>query len=168
MILRILLALTMDGQEFKTFCHNLFLTYGFTKVKSTYYLKCKDLLCGICLSRSMAKAYYVDLLFFIGEYNDKNSYPSMSSSDMERCFAVPSKCRDNTGKYFMNGCIEYELYTKNEIEPYFVNTLEKYVVPLKTKGTKYVLENQEFYLKDVFKHQIEAVLNKLKTLAQTN
>lgn len=151
----------MDKQEFKGFCHDLFLEYGFTKVKNMYYLKCKDLLCGIRLNRSIAQAYYVDLLFFIGEYNDKKSYPTMRISDMQRCFTVPSKCKDSTGKYFMDGCIEYELYTKNEIEPYFVDTLEKYVVPLMIEGKKYVLENQDFYLKAVFKHQMDAVLNKL-------
>lgn len=152
----------MEKQEFKVFCHNLFIKYGFTKVKKMYYLKCKDMLCGICLNHSMARAYYVDLLFFVGEYNDKKTYPTISSSDMSRCFTVPSKCRDNTGKYFMDGCIEYELYTKEEIEPYFIDTIEKYVVPLITKGKKYVLENQDFYLKAVFKYEMDTVLNKLK------
>ena len=151
----------MEKQEFKTFCHNLFLKYGFTKVKKMYYLKCKDILCGISLNHSMAQAYYVDLDFFVGEYNDKKIYPTISSSDMGRCFVVPSKCKDSTGKYFMDGCIEYEHYTIEEIEPYFVETIEKYVLPLTTEGTKYVLENRDFYLKDVFKHEMDTVLNKL-------
>ena len=151
----------MNKQEFKTFCHNLFLKYGFTKVKKTYYLKCKDILCGICLTHSMGQAYYVDLLFFVGEYTDKKTYPTITSSDMDGSFTVPSKCKDNTGEYFMDGCIEYNRYTKEEIEPYFVATIEKYVIPLITEGKKYVLKNQDFYLKEVFKYELDDVLKKL-------
>ena len=152
----------MEKQEFKTFCHNLFLKYGFTKVKKMYYLKCKDILCGISLNHSMARAYYVDLDFFVGEYNDKKTYPTISSSDMGRCFEVPSKDTVN-GKHFMDGMIEYGLYTKEEIEPYFIDTIEKYVLPLITEGKTYVLENQDFYLKEVFKHKMDDMLNKLNT-----
>lgn len=151
----------MNTQEFKDFCHNLFLKYGFTKVKNMYYLNCKDLLCGIYLQRSIATAYYVELDFFIGEYNDKKAYPTMRYSDIYRRLTVPSKCKDANGKYFMDACIEYELYTKEEIEPYFVDTIEKYVLPLITDGKKYILDNQDFYLKSVFKHQLNDVLNKL-------
>ncbi|MBR3954384.1 MAG: DUF4304 domain-containing protein [Clostridia bacterium] len=151
----------MNTQEFKAFCHELFLKYGFVKVKNMYYLNCHELLCGIYLQRSIAAAYYVELDFFIGDYNDKKSYPSMYFSDMHRRIAVPSKCQGCDGNYFMDACIEYELYTKEEIEPYFVDVLEQYVVPLKTQGKKYIMENQDFYLKAVFKHQIEDVLKKL-------
>ena len=151
----------MNTQEFKDFCHNLFLKYGFTKVKKMYYLKCKEILCGIYLQRSIAKGYYVNLNFYIGEYNDKRSYPT-HTSDIYRRLTVPSKCKDNNGKYFMDAFIEYELYTEEEIEPYFVNTIEKYIVPLMTEGKKYVLENQDFYLKAVFKYEMDAVLSKLK------
>lgn len=63
----------------------------------------------------------------------------------------------------MDGCIEYELYTQEEIEPYFVSTIEKYVLPLVTEGKKYILENQDFYLKAVFKHELDAVLQKLNS-----
>ena len=152
----------MNTQEFKNFCCDLFLKYGFIKLKNMYYLKCKDLLCGIYLQRSIAKAYYVNLNFYIGEYTDKSSYPS-HTSDIYRRLAVPSKCKDSNGKYFMDACIEYERYTKEEIEPYFIDTVEKYVLPLITEGKKYVLENQAFYLKAVFKHEMDAVLKKLYT-----
>ena len=150
----------MEKQEFKDFCHNLFLKYGFTKVKKMYYLKCKDILCGLSLNHSMARAYYVYLDFFVGEYNDKKTYPTAGFSDMRRCFEVLSKDTVN-GKHFMDGMIEYELYTIEEIEPYFVDTIEKYVLPLITEGKEYVLENQDFYLKEVFKYELDTVLNKL-------
>jgi hypothetical protein len=75
-------------------------------------------------------------------------------------FAVLSKDTVN-GKHFMDGMVEYELYTIEEIEPYFVETIEKYVLPLITEGKKYVLENQDFYFKEVFEYKIDAVLNKL-------
>lgn len=151
----------MNTQEFKEFCHNLFLKYGFTKVKNMYYLNCSELLCGIYLRRSIAMAYYVDVCFFIGEYSDKKAYPSFREDDFQINFTVPSKCEDCTGNYFMDGCIEFELYTQEEIEPYFIDTIEKYIIPLIKKGKKYVLENKDVYLKWVFKREMETVLNKL-------
>lgn len=152
--------MNMTKQEFKDFCHEEFIKRGFKKRKSMYYLKGKDLLCGLYLQKSMADAYYVEFDYFFGEYNDVKDYPTTYDSDIYRRILVLSKDTIN-GEHFMDACIEYGLYTKQELEPYFTQAFEKYIMPPILKGKKTILENQDFYLKAVFEHEMDNVLSKL-------
>lgn len=150
----------MTKQEFKDFCHEEFIKYGFKKRKSMYYLKGNGLLCGLYLQKSMAEAYYVEIDFFIGEYNDVKNYPTTYDSDIYRRIVVLSKDTFN-GEHFMDACIEYGLYTKEELEPYFTQAFEKYIMPPILEGKKIILANKEYYFKALFPEQLDSVLSKL-------
>ena len=151
----------MTKQEFRDFCHEEFIKYGFKKRKSMYYLKGKDLLGGLYLQKSMAEAYYVEFDFFIGEFNDVKSYPTKYDSDIHSRIEVLSKDTIN-GEHFMDACIEYGLYTKEELEPYFTQTFEKYIMPPILEGKKNILENKEYYFRALFPKQLDRVLGKLE------
>ena len=157
----------MTKQEFKDFCHKEFVKRGFEKRKSMYYLKGKDLLCGLYLQKSMSEAYYVEFDFFIGEYEDVKEYPATYDSDIYMRIVVLSKDTIN-GEHFMDACIEYELYTKEELEPYFTQTFEKYIMPPIVEGKNIILQNKEYYFKALFPEQLNSVLKKLnaKKLAE--
>lgn len=151
----------MNKQEFKNFCHEEFTKRGFKKRKSMYYLKGKELLCGLYLQKSMAEAYYVEYDFFLEEYNDVKSYPSTYEADIGIRMEVLSKDTFE-GEYFMDACIEYELYSEEEIKPYFDRIFERHILPPILEGKKYILANKEFYFKSLFPEEINSVLEKLK------
>ena len=109
----------MTKQEFIDFCHEEFVKRGFKKKgKTYYYLKGKDLLCGIYLQKSMSEAFYVNFYYCIGEYNDKKMYPKIYDSDISRRVVVWSKDTFK-GEHFWDALIDYEEYTVEEIKPYF-------------------------------------------------
>lgn len=150
----------MTKQEFRDFCHEEFIKRGFKKRKSMYYLKGKDLLCGLYLQKSMAEAYYIEFDFFIGEFNDVKDYPTTYDSDIYGRMVVLSKDTIN-GEHFMDACIEYGLYAKEELEPYFTQAFEKYIMPPILEGKNIILENKEYYFKALFPEQLDSVLGKL-------
>lgn len=105
----------MTRQEFKDFCHEEFIKRGFKKKKSVYYLHGKDLLCELYLQKSMSDAYYVEYDFFLGNFPDIKKYPTIYDADISRRFTVLSK-DTYEGEFFMDACIEYELYTEDEVK----------------------------------------------------
>ena len=54
----------MNRVEFKQFCGNLFINYGFKKSKNKYYLYGKDLLCSIEFQQSYSDAIYINYYFY--------------------------------------------------------------------------------------------------------
>ena len=150
----------MTKQEFKDFCHEEFTKRGFVKRKKMYYLRGKDLLCGLYLQKSMAEAFYVEYDFFIGQYDDVKTYPTMYDSDIHRRILVLSKDTIN-GEHFLDALIEYERYNIEEIEPYFADTFEKYIMPPILEGKRILLENQQHYFVSVFAKDRNRVLEKL-------
>ena len=151
----------MTKEEFKQFCHNEFVRRGFVKRKSMYYLKGKDLLCGLYLQKSMAEAFYVEYDYFLDEYEDIKKYPNHYDADIWGHICVMSKDTIK-GEHFMDGLIEYERYTDEEIIPYFEETFQKYILPPLEKGKRIILENPSYYLESVFPKEKEKVLQKLK------
>lgn len=149
----------MNKQEFKEFCHQEFTKRGFKKRKSMYYLNGKDLLGGLYLQKSMCDAFYIEFDFFIGKYDDK-SHPTHYESDLFNRFVVLSKTTYK-GEYFMNSCIEYELYSKEELQPYFDETFDKYILPPILEGKKHILENLDYYFDAIFPKDRQKILDKL-------
>lgn len=151
----------MTKQEFKDFCHEEFTKRGFQKRKSMYYLKGKDLLCGLYLQKSMSDAYYVEYDFFLGDYSDTKSYPTIYESDIDMRIAVLSKDTFE-GEYFMDACIEYELYTKEEIKKYFDKEFAEHIMPIVEKGRERLEQDLEYFFDEMFEEEIQNVLEKLK------
>ena len=151
----------MTKQEFKDFCHEEFIKRGFVKRKKMYYLKGRDLLCGLYLQKSMAEAFYVEYDFFIGQYDDVKMYPTVYDSDIHRRILVMSKDTVD-GEYFMDVLIEYERYNVEEIKPYFEETFEKHIMPPILEGKKIILENQQHYFAALFPEGRCEVLKKLQ------
>lgn len=149
----------MNKQEFKEFCHQEFTKRGFQKRKSMYYLKGEDLLGGLFLQKSIGEAFYVELDFFIGNYDDK-SHPTHYEADIYNRLVVLSK-RTYKGEFFMNPCIEYELYSKEELQPFFDEFLDVYVLPPILDGKKRILENLDYYFESIFPNDQQKILNKL-------
>ena len=152
----------MNKQEFKDFCHDEFTRRGFKKKRSMYYMKGKDLLCGIDLQKSMAEAFYVNYNFYIGEYDDVKSYPSKYDCDLYHRITVWSKDTVK-GEHFWDAMIEYERYTIDEIKPYFDRAFEEYIMPPIEKGKKVILENKDFYFRGVFEYELPGLLEKLNS-----
>lgn len=151
----------MTKQEFKDFCHKEFVRRGFIKRKSMYYLKGKELLCGLYLQKSMADAFYVEYDFFIGNYEDIKKYPTKYEADIWRRIAILSKDTVD-GERYMGALIEYERYIVEEIKPYFDDVFEKYIMPPIEDGKKILLDNQRHYFEALFPEQISCVLKKLQ------
>ena len=87
----------MDKQEFREFCHEEFIKRGFQKRRNMYYLKGKDILCGLYLQKSMADAYYVNYDFFIGNYDNVKNYPTKYEADIGERITVWTKSLDEDG-----------------------------------------------------------------------
>ena len=151
----------MTKEEFKQFCHNEFIRRGFVKRRSMYYLKGKDLLCGLYIQKSIAEAFYVEYDYFIDKYSDIRLYPSMYESDIDIRICVLSKQTIN-GERFMGALIEYERYNIEEIKPYFDEAFDKYIMPPILEGKKILLEKQEHYFAALFPEERDAVLEKLQ------
>ena len=63
----------MDKEQFKEFCKNDFKSRGFKKVKNMFYLPGQELMCGLCLQRSLyGPVYYVNYYYFIGDFRNTN------------------------------------------------------------------------------------------------
>lgn len=150
----------MTRQEFKDFCHEEFIKRGFKKKKSVYYLHGKDLLCGLYLQKSMSDAYYVEYDFFLGNFPDIKKYPTIYDADISRRFTVLSK-DTYEGEFFMDACIEYELYTEDEVKKYFDEEFKRYIMPIIEGGKERLIQDLDYFLDEMFEEEIQKVLNKL-------
>ncbi len=132
----------MDKNEFKSFCKNEFETRGFKKIKKSFYLPGKDLLCGIDLQKSnYSNSYYINFYFFLNEFNNINEYPTSYEFDIHSRILAMSKTQTIRGKHFMTSQIEYEEYTEEELRQYFNKELEERILPPIHQGKKYILDN---------------------------
>lgn len=156
----------MTKQEFREFCHDEFITRGFRKRKSMYYLKGKGVLCGINLQKSMSDAYYVNYFFFLGEYENIKNYPTYYENDISMRFAVLAEDPYEGGDY-MDACIEYELYTKEEIKKYFDEEFEKHIMPVIEGGAEMLIQDFEYFADEMFEDEIDEVFHKVKTYVDT-
>ena len=132
----------MDKQQFKDFCKKEFELRGFKKTKKIFYLLGKDLLCGIELQKSnYSNSYFINYYFFLGIFNDTNNYPICYDLDVQGRIVAMSKTQTVSGKHFLTSSIEYELYTEEELRPYFDKEFEEKILPPIHQGKKYILEN---------------------------
>lgn len=151
----------MTKQEFKDFCHKEFTRRGFKKRKSVYYLKGKDLLCGLYIQKSMSDAFYVEYDFFLGDYLDDKKYPTIYEADIDMRFTVLSK-DTYEGECFMDACIEYELYTEEEIKKYFDKEFEEHIMPIVKGGKERLKQDLEYFIDEMFEEEVQDVLHKLE------
>lgn len=132
----------MDKKQFKEFCKREFQKKGFQKVKNTYYLAGKDLLCGIDLQKSnFGNTYYINFYYFIGNYQDQTVFPAYYNSDIYTRIVVLSKTQTYQGKQFQTTQIEYEEYTEDELRVFFNKEFEERVLPPIQRGKTFILEN---------------------------
>lgn len=132
----------MDKKQFKDFCKKEFELRGFKKIKKTFYLVGKDLVCGIELSKSnYSNEYYVDFFYCIGDYHMVSELPVYYDSDVEERILVMSKTKTVQGRYFLTGMIEYEEYAEEELRSFFDKEFEERILPPIYKGKKYILDN---------------------------
>ena len=84
----------------------------------------------------------------------------MYDADIVIRFTVLSK-DTYKGKHFMDACIEFGLYTKEELEPYFTETFEKYIMPPILDGKHVILKDKDYYFRALFPDELDKVLAKL-------
>ena len=132
----------MNKKQFKDFCKKEFQLRGFKKIKDTFYLLGKDLLCGIELqSSNYSNSYYINFYFFLGKFDDTNNYPVCYDLDVQGRIVAMSKTQTVSGKHFLTSAIEYEKYTEEELRLYFDKEFEERILPPVHQGKKYILDN---------------------------
>ena len=120
----------MEKKQFKAFCKKEFEVRGFKKVKKTFYLIGKDLLCGIELTKSnYGNVYYIDFFYCIGDYSRTVEFPDYYKSDIQSRVPVMSKTSTIRGEHFITAQIEYEEYTEEELRPYLDKAFEERILP---------------------------------------
>jgi len=151
----------MTRQEFKEFLHEEFISRGFEKKKNMYYLKGNGLLCGLYIQKSISDAYYVEYDFFLGDFENVKKYPTTYDADVSMRFSVLSKDMYD-GEYFMDACIDYALYTEQEIKKYFDKEFEEIVMPIVEKGKEGIKEHLEYFFDEMFEEEKPILMEKLK------
>ena len=132
----------MDTKQFKNFCKKEFELRGFKKIKKTFYLVGKDLLCGIELQNSnYSNSYYINYYFFLGKFDDTSDYPVCYDLDIQGRMVAMSKTQTVRGKHFLTSAIEYEEYTEEELRPYFDRAFEEEILPPVNHGKSFILDN---------------------------
>ena len=132
----------MDTKQFKNFCKKEFELRGFKKIKKTFYLVGKDLLCGIELQKSnYSNSYYINYYFFLGKFDDTSDYPVCYDLDIQGRMVAMSKTQTVRGKHFLTSAIEYEEYTEEELRPYFDRAFEEEILPPVNHGKSFILDN---------------------------
>ncbi|MDO4599018.1 MAG: DUF4304 domain-containing protein [[Ruminococcus] gnavus] len=147
----------MTKQEFKEFCHEEFTKRGFKKRRNMWYLQGKDLLCGMYLQKSMSEAFYVEYDFFFGDFSNVKKYPTIYDSDVAMRIGVLTKADK-----ILTGLIEYELYTPDELRPYFDKEFEEHIMPAIHYGKSYILKEADYYYHLFADDEWEEFLEKLK------
>ena len=61
----------------------------------------------------------------------------------------------------MDACIEYELYTEEELKKYFDEEFEKHVMPIIKEGKERLIQDLDYFFDEMFEEEIQKVLNKL-------
>lgn len=150
----------MEREEFRIFCHDEFVRRGFKKRKQMYYLQGKGILCGLSLQKSIAEAYYINCDCFIGDFSNMKSYPSMYDSDYYFRICVLSK-DIIYGEHFMEACIEYKLYTQEELRKYFDKAFEEHIMPIVVIGKEALLKEIEIN-DDLLPQDIDGILKKFQ------
>lgn len=132
----------MTKEEFKKFCEEQFYNKGFVKAKKMYYLdRGKDILCGVDLQKSnFGNTYYVNVCFFVKSYIGKDKYPSYLEADFYRRIMVMSKKQMYQGDVFMSPQIEYEEYENEELEMYFQQNFDEWIMSAIEEGEEYILK----------------------------
>lgn len=147
----------MTKQEFKEFCHEEFTKRGFKKRRNMWYLQGKGLLCGMYLQKSMSEAFYVEYDFFFGDFSNVKKYPTIYDSDVYKRIGVLTK-EDK----MLTGLIDYELYTPDELRPYFDKAFEEHIMPAIHYGKSYILKEADYYYHLFADDEWEEFLEKLK------
>lgn len=153
----------MEKQEFRDFCHEEFIKRGFVKKRNIYYLAGKEVLCGLHLQKSISDAYYVNCDYFIGDYANAKKYPTRYEADIPMRLCVLSK-DTYEDEYFMDACISYELYTKEEIKKYFDIEFEEHIMPVIEEGKAKILKDSDYYFEELDDEEIANVLEKINAL----
>lgn len=154
----------MTKQEFKEFCQDECVKRGFKKKKSMYYLAGPEVLCGIAMQKSnYGSCYYVEYNFFIGKYEDPSRYPTSYEADIYHRITVLSKDTID-GQHFMDALIEYEKYDIIEIEPYFKQTFDDFILPPVLEGVSVFLEKKSHYFSSVFPKDYDKVMGKIQKI----
>ena len=141
----------------KEFCHEEFTKRGFKKRRNMWYLQGKGLLCGMYLQKSMAEAFYVEYDFFFGDFSNVKKYATTYDSDVYRRIGVLTK-EDK----MLTGLIDYELYTPDELRPYFDKAFEEHIMPAIHYGKSYILKEADYYYHLFADDEWEEFLEKLK------
>lgn len=129
----------MDANEFKKFCNIEFAKRGFSKFKSSFYCQGNGVLCSLSLQHSdFGPMYYINFYFYIGDFS-KNRYPSRYDYDFRGRLSFMSKTETIDGKPFLGGMVEYDYYTEDELQPYFVNVFETIISPVLENGKKAII-----------------------------
>ena len=134
----------MNKQEFATFCHELFTSYGFQKKRSMYVCQGQDgILCGLWLKKSnYGPSIVIMYHYYFCEFDFRKNYPTPTNYDLASYIKVMSKEKVN-GKTFMTGSIVYEHYTQEELLPYLNNAFNEYILPSIRHGINYFLDHND-------------------------
>lgn len=153
----------MKKEEFKRFIGCYLKNLGFTKIKRAYYKRGTDVLCSIDLQKSnYSNSYYVNISYYIGEYETLIQLPTRYEMDVWFRFSILSKTQTYKGEYIITSAIEYEYYTEEEIKRVFDKEFQERVLPPLNIGKTYLLENLKVKYHLAAMNQ-EDILNKLKS-----
>lgn len=132
----------MDKNQFKSFCKNEFQKRGFKKVKSLFFLPGEEVMCCLDLQKSdYSNVYYINYHYFIGDYRSQTVFPSRYDFDIFGSRICVMSKKTDKGKYYMTAMIEYELYTEDELRPFFDKEFEELILPPVYNGKKYILDH---------------------------
>ena len=87
-------------------------------------------------------------------------YPTIYESDYYARISVLSKDIDE-GDYYMTDLIKYELYTPEELKPYFDKAFDEFIMPPLLEGKETVLKIMEYY-DDYTLEEKENIIKKLQ------
>ena len=134
----------MNKQEFVSFCHEQFVRYGFQKKRSMYFRQgCDGILCGIGFKKSSySRSWVVMYYYYLNGTTSREEPPSPYNYDLVGYINVMSK-ETVRGKTFLTGTIDYERYTQGELDPYFSEAFDKYILPSLQNGKGYLLDHND-------------------------
>lgn len=140
----------MLGTEFKAICHDEFVKRGFkrsSKNRNVYYLKGIDkVLSSIYIQTTQygGGAAYINLDYYIGDFDDPKSYPTHYESDLGKRMVVWSKDTFK-GEHYWNSFIGYRediknSYSEAEIRELINKNFDEWAILPVHEGRKKLLE----------------------------
>ena len=96
-------------------------------------------------------------MIFSSEISNVKKYPTTYDSDVYRRIGVLTK-EDKT----LTGLIDYELYTPDELRPYFDKAFEEHIMPAIHYGKSCILKEADYYYHLFADDEWEEFLEKLK------